>query len=269
MTIKRALLKEPLFHFLLIGALIFLADSMLASERKELILVDQSSIDYLVKQQEKLSLRSYSDEEIDQLIEAYIEDEILYREAYKRGLNQGDTRMRRNMILKLRGLMVAEIDAPSEAQLKDFYQNNLERYTAPEQFQVDHLYLSDENHSSKDLLEKLNQGADFRALSESYLKTYGQSSIDVPRSELASLFGEQAARFIVETDSSEWMGPFASSNGVHFVRRTGYTPPQVATIDQVIDYLPMDWQSEQVRQLIDAELERVRENYNIIVERSK
>ncbi|MEE1674934.1 peptidylprolyl isomerase [Agarivorans aestuarii] len=269
MNLKHAFLKEPLLHFLLMGGLIFLADALLASDRKEQIFVDQSSIDYLVKQQERLSLRTYSDEEIDQLIAAYIEDEILYREAYKRGLNQGDTRMRRNMILKLRGLMIAKVKEPSEAQLKDFYQNNLERYTSPEQFQVDHVYFKDESSVSPGLLEELNQGADFRSLSESYFQTYGQSSINSLRSELASLFGEQASRYIVETDSDQWKGPFSSAQGIHFVKRSGITPPKVAAFEQVEPYLPMDWQAAEARKLIDAELDSVRENYSIVVERTQ
>ncbi len=101
----KRLLKEPLVHFLVLALLLFAIDYVFSSSQKERIVVDQQSIDYLIKQRADLELRELSAEEKQETIESYIDDEILLREAYKRGLNNNDSRMRRNMILKMRGLL--------------------------------------------------------------------------------------------------------------------------------------------------------------------
>ncbi|WP_422385191.1 peptidyl-prolyl cis-trans isomerase [Roseibium album] len=259
--------REPLFHFLILGGLVFAADAFFASARKEQIIVDQSTIDYLVARQENIELRDIAPSEVEDLIATHVEDEILYREAYKRGLNEGDSRMRRNMILKMRGLLVAELDTPTEQQLKDFFQDSTERYTSEEQFQVDHVFFREEASIPDGLLEQLDQGADFRSVSERYTPTFGRSSVQATRSELVEIFGREAGLSVVNAKPDAWMGPFSSSNGIHFVRRTGLIPPQLSKFEDVEPYLLMDWQSEEARKLIEVELETVRDDYDVLVGR--
>ncbi|MFY0662973.1 MAG: peptidyl-prolyl cis-trans isomerase [Shimia sp.] len=259
--------KEPLFVFLVLGGLLFAIDAYMASTRKEQIIVDQSTIEYLIERREGLELREISPDESESLIASYVEDEILYREAYKRGLNEGDTRMRRNMILKLRGLIVAELGEPTDDELRSFYQENLTQYTSDEQFQVDHVYFSDASSLSDGIVAQLDRGADFRHVSEKYNRTLGRSSIQGTRRELADYFGVDAARSIIEAASSDWMGPFSSNFGIHFVRKTDVVPPTIAPFDDVAPYLLMDWQSAEARQRIEAEINVVRDNYDIVVTR--
>lgn len=260
--------REPLVVFLLIGGLVFAVDAYWASTRKEQIIVDQSTIDYLIARQENVELREIRPDEIGGLIEAHIEDELLYREAYKRGLNEGDTRMRRNMILKLKGLMVTGLDEPTDEELRTFYEDSQKRYTSEEQFEIDHLYFSKEGSVPGDLQDQLEQGADFKLVSESYSRTLGRSNLQATRSDLSEFFGTEAAHAIVDAKNDGWMGPFSSQYGVHFIRRNAVIPPQTASFEDVAPYLRMDWQSSEVSKLIEAELEAVRSNYDIRVERN-
>ena len=111
------LVKEPLFHFLLLAALLFVLEHVFSSTQKEKIIVDQQTAEYLVKQREDLQLRKLSPAEREVTINSFVEDEILYNEAYKRGLDKSDSRMRRNMILKMRGLLMAISNSP---QMKSY-----------------------------------------------------------------------------------------------------------------------------------------------------
>ena len=155
------------------------------------------------------------------------------------------------MILKMRGVLVAELDTPSDEELKDYFLENPDRYTSKEQFQVDHVFFSEEAAVPKSLLEQLNQGADFRAVSERYPVTFGRSSVQATRGELVEFFGKEAGLSIVNAESDAWMGPFASPNGIHYVRRTGVVPPRVAKFEEVERYLLMDWQAAEARKLIE------------------
>ncbi len=138
--ITRTILREPLVHFFLLATLLFAADYYWWAKQKEKIIVDQRTAEFLVKQREDIALRELSPEERRQVIESYVEDEILYREAYKRGMDKGDTRMRRNMILKMRGLLVGEVREPSEQQLRAFFDENTDRYRRLATITVEHFY---------------------------------------------------------------------------------------------------------------------------------
>lgn len=110
--IIRRILYEPLFHFLILAGLLFFVDALLSVDTKEQILVDRQTAQYVIKLREELELRPLSPEEKQAVVENYVADEILYRESYKRGLDKSDTRMRRNLILKMRGLITDEVKTP-------------------------------------------------------------------------------------------------------------------------------------------------------------
>ena len=161
--------REPLLHFLVLAALLFALDHVFSRAQKEKIVVGRQTVDYLVQQREDLELRELGPEERREAVEAFVEDEILYKEAYKRGLDKGDSRMRRNLIRKLRGLLIGEIEPPTEAQLTDFYQTNRERFVRQETLTLDHVFFSDAAQVPQDLLEQLRAGADHRAFGEARL----------------------------------------------------------------------------------------------------
>ena len=96
------LLREPMLHFFALAALLFVLEAYFSAGQKTRIVVDQVTADYLIRQREDLELRVLDEAERASVVDAYVEDEILYREAYRRGLDQGDSRMRRNLILKMR-----------------------------------------------------------------------------------------------------------------------------------------------------------------------
>jgi hypothetical protein len=79
--------REPLVHFLALAALLFLFNYFWSDTQKEKIIVDQRTVDFLIKQREDLVLRKLTPKQRQDLIRSYIRDEILYREAYKRGLD--------------------------------------------------------------------------------------------------------------------------------------------------------------------------------------
>ncbi len=259
--------KEPMLVFLVLGGLLFAVDAYLNGKQKEQIIVDQRTIEYLVERREAIELRDLTPDEIDLLIASYIEEEILYREAYRRGLNEGDTRMRRNLVLKLRGLIVAELSEPTEDELRKYYEDNLGNYTSEEQFSVDHIYYSDASRVPADITTLIAEVDDFRSLAEKYNRTLGRSSVQSSSSELADYFGVEAAKTVVTATSGTWLGPFTSDFGVHFVRKTATVAPETASFEEVAPYLLMDWQSGEARKRIEAEIAEVRENYDIVVTR--
>ncbi len=152
--LARQLRHEPLVHFLLPAALLFLADHVFSSMQRDEIVVDRQTAEFLIQQRQDLELRELGPEERRETIDAFVEDEILYNEAYKRGLDKGDSRMRRNLILKMRGLLIGDIEPPTDTELRAYFEANREKFTRPATLSLDHVSYRDPDQVPRDLLER-------------------------------------------------------------------------------------------------------------------
>jgi hypothetical protein len=215
---------------MVLAALLFLLEGAFSGARKETIVVDQQTIDYLIQQREDLELRELGPEERRDTIDAFVEDEILYREAYRRGLDQGDSRMRRNLILKMRGLLAGDVEAPTEADLRAFFTDNRARFSSPATWSLEQVYFSDPEQAPPGLRDDLRAGLD--------PMTVGVSSLSMPNKlprrsqrEIAGLFGADVARAILDIEDNGWHGPFESPRGAHFIRVVGREPARDASFE--------------------------------------
>src|SRR4051812_43879432 len=95
----RTLLGEPMLHFLLIGVALFGAYRWMSrgdsSGRR--IVITQGVVDDLVTQHVAARGREPSATELNHLIEAYLHDEILYREGVRLGLERDDIVVKRRV----------------------------------------------------------------------------------------------------------------------------------------------------------------------------
>ncbi|MCK5138672.1 MAG: peptidyl-prolyl cis-trans isomerase, partial [Thermodesulfovibrionia bacterium] len=115
--------KEPLFHFLIIGALIFVVFSILNKEEDTVsgnkIVVSTAEIERLSDNWSKKWNRPPTETELRGLVDSYIKEEVYYREALALGLDQNDTILRRRLMQKMEFLSndLAELNQPDEAAL--------------------------------------------------------------------------------------------------------------------------------------------------------
>lgn len=261
-------LKEPLIHFLVLAALLFVADYLFSSQQKERIIVDQQSVDFLIKQRSELQLRPLTAEEKRETVESYIEDEILLREAYKRGLNNNDSRMRRNMILKMRGLLQGEAQEPSEEELKAFYQDNPEQFQQPALFSMYQVFFSDPNKVPDGLLDSLRAGTDISELGEAFGQ-FGRVMRRLSQAELVGMLGPDAAKAILAIEDQQWHGPIESTRGVHFVQVLEKIPARTVSYEEAQSYINNLFIMTRAREVVAEKTAALREDYEIIVEWDK
>ncbi len=252
-------------HFLVLAVLLFVLEHVFSATQKEKIIVDRQTVEYLIKQREDLELRKLSPEERKETITAFVEDEILYSEAYKRGLDKGDTRMRRNMILKMRGLLIGDIKQPTDDELRAYFEANREKFTRPATLSLEHVFFSDAAKAPQDLLEQLQSGEDHATLGE-YKLGLGRTMPNLTQRILVGTFDADAARAILAIDDDQWHGPFESIHGIHFTRIVDRTPEIQASYEEVKRYLEGDWQMAQSRKAIEQEVELLRDSYEIVFE---
>ena len=97
--------REPLVHFLVIGAAIFVLFGLMgqqeAEENERSITITSGEINWLTDAWQKRWNRPPTAEERDGLIQQYLREVILYREAVAMGLDKDDTVIRRRLAQKL------------------------------------------------------------------------------------------------------------------------------------------------------------------------
>ena len=139
--------KEPLFHFLALGAALFLLYGLVSDDRRDAqnqLLVTQGDIRQLADTWQMQWRRQPTSAELRGLVEAHIKEQILYREALAMGLDQDDTIVRRRLAQKMEFLAqdIASWVEPTEEELETFLAENPELFRTPVEVTFTHVYVS-------------------------------------------------------------------------------------------------------------------------------
>ncbi|MEL7528967.1 MAG: peptidyl-prolyl cis-trans isomerase, partial [Pseudomonadota bacterium] len=146
----RQIFSQPLLHFLLLGALIFAVYGLVApgsetepDQAGEDIIVTQQQLDRLIEEYRATWQRAPGADEIQALIDGYVREEVLVREALRLGLNQGDTVIRRRLAQKMDFLATsaARSQQPTEQDLAGFYAENETYYRRPGRIAFEQVFL--------------------------------------------------------------------------------------------------------------------------------
>ena len=175
------------------------------------------------------------------LIDQYVREEVLYREALDMGLEQGDYIIRQRMIQKLQFLIedtaAADVN-PTSTQLEQFYKVYQKDYVEPPVYTFTHVFFDAETRgddaarkAAESLLAKLNrEHAPFDSASSlGDRPLYFQNYVERTRDFVVSHMGEEltAALDTVEPSASIWRGPYKSPYGGHLVLMTERRPGRV------------------------------------------
>jgi hypothetical protein len=259
-----ALRREPLAHFLALAALLFVGYRLLMPSEQATIVIDQASIAELVRQQEELLARRLTDDERRSVLESAIDDEVLLREAYRRGLER-DAVVRRHLVQKMRFILGEDAPEPSEAELKAYLAANRERYRTPPTVTLDHVFYADPGAVPDGLVVQLESGVAIDGLGDS-LYMLGNTLPRYSLRDLIGLMGPDVARRVFELPAGDWHGPLPSERGVHFVRVAAHHPPAMPGFAELESYLRQDWTFDQQRRAVADKLAALRQNYRIVVE---
>ena len=118
------LCREPLLHFGLGGALIFLVYSMSSGPSPDTIVLGRETVDAIVRERCEESGRPLSESERSAAIDDLVHEEVLVREAYKEGIDRNDSVVRARLAEKMRFLMTVEPPAPSREQLESYFKSH-------------------------------------------------------------------------------------------------------------------------------------------------
>ena len=276
--ILRKLIREPLFHFLLLGAMIFLLAGRVRSGSVgsgDKIVVTQSQIESMVVGFSRTWMRPPSQEELQGLVDDFVREEVLYREAKAMGLDQDDIIVRRRMRQKFEFLaedQAARTGPPTDQELESYLRQYADKYSEEPNFSFDHIFFSREM-----------RGASADAEANAMLaRLSGKGTIDIAKlgdafllpsrfektsaGETARLFGEKFAEDLTKAPLGTWAGPIESSYWIHLVRVNARIPEGAPPMAKVREAVLRDLLSDRRKQELDTQYEKLRARYMVVVE---
>jgi hypothetical protein len=256
--IKR-FLSEPLLQFAAAGGFLFLAQALWAPSGSDRIVVTRELAESLAKEREELLLRALTSEERERVVSEYIDEEVLLREAYWQGLDQGDPRIRRWLIDKVELLLDEDPGEPAPEDLDALFRDRPERYRTPRAVSFDHVFYA--SREPEPILARLRAGADFTRFGDEFW--LGKSLNRFSELELTTTLGADFTEEVLALPEGEWTGPVASSRGSHFVRVREKHEPELPSRKDVDWALREDWLREKREESRARKLEELRARYRI------
>lgn len=266
-------LREPLLHFMLLGGLLYAATRVFAPGATDMhIQVDVSRVERLVRLYQLQTGAAPTNAQREQLIADYVRDEVLYREARKLGLDKGDEMVRRRLVQKMDFLNsnIANLEKPSEVQLRAFHRENAAQFTEPARLSFTHVYFSPDGRSP---------GA-ARAAAAAALAAHLASSADIAqgdrapvasqfdnvgRDEVQLTFGHSPiVDALMQAQPGQWVGPVESGYGWHLVRVTERQNPVPTSYEQAKAAVTEAWQREAGQQAERTRLAALMRQYTVI-----
>ena len=243
----------------------------------EKIVVTQSHIESIVVGFSRTWMRPPTQEEMQGLVDDYVREEVLYREAKAMRLDQDDIIVRRRMRQKFEFLSedrAARSGPPNEQELEAYLRQYAEKYQEEPRVTFEHIFFNREKHGksaeagAKAVLARLTgkNGAaiDVEKLGDAFLLPFRFEKVSA--GETARLFGENFGKQLASVGTGNWAGPLESSYGLHLVRVDERAPGIARPLANVREAVLRDLLSERRKQELDAQYAKLRARYTIVVE---
>jgi peptidyl-prolyl cis-trans isomerase C len=272
--------REPLVHFLAIGAAIFMMYSFWGEkgtqEQERTITIAAGEINWLTDAWQKRWNRPPTPEERQGLIDQYLREMILSREAIAMDLDKNDSVIRRRLAQKLEFLSQDLISPqpPTEEELKAYFEAHMDRYQASDLVTMTHVFIDPDLRGDRTLTDAEEIKKQLQALKETPndAQSYGDSFMlqsyypERSEAELLKLFGSGFARSVFELSPGQWHGPVLSGYGTHLVYVHDHQKPEPPNFANVEELVRQEWVSDKREELNTQFVDSMIARYDVIIE---
>lgn len=288
--------KQPLLHFLLLGALLFVVyqyqapvdssgetadaivdDSVIVVNRAVLLDYMQYQARTFEPSQFNQRLDAMTPAERQQIINDYVREEALYREALRMHMQEGDYIIKQRLVQKVEFLLenlVADSINPTDEQLEAFFAGRQEDYRIAPVYSFTHIFFDKENGGLEmarmravELLANSGEIAFDDAGQHGDRYPFLLNYVERTRDFVASNF---SAGFVAELDklepsSDSWYGPIESRYGYHLVMLTMRTEAALPTLASIRERVLDDFRYEALVRSREAAEQQVVNGYQVEV----
>ncbi|WP_152599982.1 peptidyl-prolyl cis-trans isomerase [Noviluteimonas dokdonensis] len=266
-------MREPLLQFLAIGAMLFALDAWVGrgtSPESPAIVVDQAHANALAAQFQRTWQRPPTPSELREAVDAWVDDELLYREGVSAGLDRDDEVVRRRVAQRLvlfNEGMAASV--PDEAELQAWLRTHPTAYRIAPRYTLRQVYFDPARRGARlndDLVAARTQLARDGDASPGDATLLPAHLDDMAADDVAGVFGGAFANAVDRVPLGRWSGPVTSGFGVHLVRVDARTPARMPALAEVRDAVERDWLHDRMQRANRAFLAMLRKRYTVDIE---
>jgi peptidyl-prolyl cis-trans isomerase C len=267
---SKKLAREPLVLFGVAGAALLLVSG---EDPRESRTIDVSAdlVDLLALRLAVSAGSSPSREALQEAVDGFIDEEVLFRYATELGLDRGDPLIRRRLVQKARLVLQdgTPMPAPDDETLQAFVTARADDYSQPDRLTLEQVYLPTERSDGGDgcvaLLARLEQGADPSELGHAF--GLGRRQNDSSKADLTRIFGQAFVDGVWSLPVGQWSGPHLSHFGCHLVRIEKRYPGGLPAFGDLRDRLLQDWQQAEREKANETVLRALRAQYDVRLDR--
>jgi hypothetical protein len=272
----RRFLSEPLLHFVVVGIVLFGAYRLVSPE------LDQGAnshkIDLTKDDARQLAVTWLAQgrppptpDQLQSLMDQKVTEEILFREAVSLGLDRGDEIIKRRLAQKMDFLAadLAAMDEPNNAQLKEWYSKNSDRFALAPHLSFRHLYFSFDKHGEGSrqaavaaislISGKPADSPEVASIADPFMfrNYYG----DATPEQMAKEFGPGFAKALFDLKPGSWQGPVQSGYGWHLIWIDSVEAGRVPAFEEVAPAVKTAWLDERYAEVKSNALKEMRSRY--------
>ena len=273
----KRLLREPLLHFLVLGAALFGLFALRGDpkQRTERIVIGAGQVEHLASSFARTWMRPPTPEELDGLVQDYLREEVASREAMAMQLDRDDTIVRRRLRQKLEFLSedLAALAPPSEQELQDYLREHPDSFRREPRIAFRHVFVSREQRGesaqadARAILARLASSAADADVAELGDPTLLPGELELASAtEIDGLFGRGFAGALEKLEPGRWSGPLESSYGLHLVLVTASEPGRLPELAEVHDEVTREWSAAHGKEALDAFYRELFARYEVVVE---
>lgn len=274
----KKLVREPLLHFLLLAAVLFVVYSLVSkgsSGDGGKIVITQGQLASMWESFTQTRQREPTREEWEGLIRERVKEEVYYREALALGMDKDDLIIRRRLQQKMEFVSddVAAQAQPTDDELRAYLQAHPDSFRVDHRFTFRQVFLNPEKHGKNlardtaQLLVQLNQKgskADISALGDSIMLDKQYDAL--PAAEIGRLFGDKFANALGGLPLGQWQGPIESAYGVHLLFVSERLAGSVPALADVRDAVRREWDNARRLEANDKFYRELLKHYTVTIE---
>ena len=280
------ILREPLAQFFLLGLLLFFVYEFKSPPTEvdsKVIRIDRdvliNHMQYRSKsfEYEKFSLMldQLSPMQTEKLLEEFIREEVLFREAKSLNLNEKDYIIRQRLVQKVEYLLRAsEIKRP--VNLEEFYAVNKDRYLTPRKITFTHIFFGKKERGSWSESERAAEKLLTDFLSKPWDKgseiksgdrfVFHKNYVDKSSEHISSHFGKEFSDALFESGIGTWEGPIKSAYGHHIVYVSNISEEGVKDLEEIYDQVEWDAKQAAITELTETLIVDLKKKYKVVVD---
>jgi len=255
-------LREPLVHFIVLGALMFGIDHFLLtrSDDPNTIVVGEQ-VDLEARQVFKAARGTEPDAaQLAALRKVWLDNEIMYREGIALQVDQGDKGIRDRVIFKALNIISANLQRPpyDDKLLRDWFESRREKYDEPTRFDFQEAVLSNDNTepAARAFAASLDAGAPGDA--KAGLRVFKGR----PRSNLLQSYGPEFTAALEASPVGEWRAQL-TKDGWRVIQLTALTPGKPAEFEKLYGVVLQDWTDVVMAEQRGAAVDALAKKYTI------